>query len=145
MFLIFFYNDNDIFDSGVDLLAFSHNPLIEDLKGKTGVSDTQLDTDIIGDLYILAGCFDNYYMYIDRLQLTVSDQADVKNIEWRHNHQSAMQKALMIFKRQLQIPATYRVLLNIVLSLGKKDVAQKICEYICKFTFIHNLTSLSTP
>ena len=55
---------------------------IDDLKRRTGVSDAQLDTEVIDhDLPILAGCFDNYNDYVDVLGLKAHERADARRTE----------------------------------------------------------------
>ena len=65
---------------------------IDGLKRRTGVSDAQLDTEIIDpDLPILAGCFDNYNDYVDVLGPKAHECADVRRTELLENsHLAAM-------------------------------------------------------
>lgn len=114
---------------------------IEVLKKKFKVTDAQLDTEIIEqDLYKLAGCFDNYNDYLDKLELTPAEQCDVQEVEQREkSHQSAMREALKRWKKPNPYHAKYRVLLNIVLSMNNKwDTARNICMFIQE----HGLTRL---
>ena len=99
---------------------------------KTQVNDIQLDTEIIEhDLYVLAGCFDNYNDYLPKLGLTPAEQADVRRVEFlERSHQSAMREALRLWRKQNPSAATFRTLLTIVTSLQKKHVAENIRTYI---------------
>ncbi len=105
---------------------------ISALKGKTGVSDTQLDTEIIDhDLYTLADCFDNVETYLTRLKLTTGQQTDIKNLlALRGSTQIAMSEALKLWCTPNPLTATFRALLIILLGLKRGDVAVKVCQYI---------------
>ena len=93
--------------------------------------DTQLDTEVIdNDLHNLAGYFDNYNNYLDKLKLTRPECEDVKSIEYRQGHQSAMREALRLWRTPNPSAATFRALLDIALSLGKQHVAEDICKYV---------------
>ena len=104
---------------------------IEVLKKRTGINDTQLDTEIIiHDLHILAGCFDNYKDYLDKLRLTRAECADVKSVEYREGHQSAMREALRYWVSKNHGAATYRALLELTIQLKKVTAAKSLGEYI---------------
>ena len=104
---------------------------IEDLKRRTGVSDGQLDTEIIEhDLPDLAGCFDEVETYLYRLNLTPGQQTDVKDLAYRKSTMVAMTEALKLWRQPNPFAATFRTLLKITLSLGRGDVAVRICKYV---------------
>ena len=106
---------------------------IDVLKRRTGVSDAQLDTEVIDhDLPILAGCFDNYNDYVDMLGLKAHERADVWRAELLENsHQAAMREVLRRWRTPNPVAATYRALLNAVIRLpGKQRIAEDICRFI---------------
>ena len=96
------------------------------------MTNNQLDREIIEhDLHGLARCFENYYDYLTELGLTKGEQADVRTTEFlERSHQSAMRKALSLWREPDPYAATFRALLEIVLSLKKQKVAEDICKYI---------------
>ena len=108
---------------------------IDDLKRRTGVSDAQLDTEVIDhDLPVLAGCFDNYNDYVDVLGLKAHERADARRtelLENSHIHQAAMREVLRHWRTPNPAAATYRALLNAVIRLpGKQRIAEDICKFI---------------
>ena len=106
---------------------------IDELKRRTGVSDAQLDTEVIDhDLPILAGCFDNYNDYVDVLGLKAHERADVRRTEFLENcHQAAMREVLRHWRTPNPTAATYRALLNAVIRLpGKQRIAEDVCKFI---------------
>ena len=104
---------------------------VEGLKRRTGVSDGQLDTEIIEpDLPDLAGCFDEVETYLYKLNLTPGQQTDVKDLAYRQSTMVAMTEALKLWRQPNPFATTFRTLLNITLSLGRGDVAVRICKYV---------------
>ena len=108
---------------------------IDELKRRTGVSDAQLDTEVIDhDLPILAGCFDNYNDYVDVLGLKPAEHADVRSVQLQQvqgGHQAAMREVLRHWRTPNPAAATYRALLNAVIRLpGKQRIAEDICKFI---------------
>ena len=103
------------------------------------MNDAQLDSEVIEqDLYNLAGCFDNYSDYLDKLGLTPAEKSDVRREEHLENScQSAIREALRLWRKPQPDLATFRALLNIVLSMSNK---RKIAEDICIFIHEHVLT-----
>ncbi len=101
------------------------------LKRRTGVSDTQLDTEVIEhDTHILAGCFDNLENYLDQLRLTPGQQTDLYDLAVKRDIQTAMAKALKLWRAPNPLVATFRALLIILLDLKRGDVAVRVCQYI---------------
>ncbi len=101
------------------------------LKRRTGVSDTQLDTEVIEhDLYNLAACFDNVDTYILKLGLLPGQQTDIKDLAFRQCTQIAMAEALKLWRAPNPLVATFRALLIILLDLKRGDVAVRVCQYI---------------
>ena len=108
---------------------------IDELKRRTGVSDAQLDTEVIGhDLPILAGCFDDYNDYVDVLGLKHAEYSDVRSVQLQQvqgGHQAAMREVLRNWRTPNPAAATYRALLNAVIRLpGKQRIAEDICKFI---------------
>ena len=105
---------------------------VSDLRN-TGISDNQLDTEITEqtcDLLAATRCFGNVETYLDMLGLPASQQADIKNLALRCDNETAMAKALKLWRQPNPPAATFRSLLKIVLDLKKGDVANDICKYI---------------
>ena len=101
------------------------------LKRSTGVSDTQLDTEVIEhDLYNLAACFDNVDTYLLKLELPPCQQTDIKDLAFRLSTQIAMAEALKLWRAPNPLVATFRALLIILLDLKRGDVAVRVCQYI---------------
>ena len=107
---------------------------IEELKERTKVTDSQLDTEIEDtDIIALADHFDNIETYSTLFKLTDSKKQDVIDEKMRHKTQAAMSLAMKLWKRRNPAAATYRALVEIVLSLRKVDVATTVCEFLaCK-------------
>ncbi len=104
---------------------------MEDIKRRYKVSDAQLDTEILTeDLHILAGCFDNYDDFLDKLLLSPAECKDIKVKEFLNDSQSAMREALRLWQNNNPITATFRTLLAVTLKLKKDIVADNICRYI---------------
>ena len=105
---------------------------IEELIKQTGISDAQLDTEIPErDLHILAGCFDNFDDYMDKLELIPPERTDVRRIESKQNScQSAIREMLRFWRTSNPDAATFRSLLHVVISLRKHKVAEDICKFI---------------
>jgi len=98
------------------------------------VDDYQLDSKISErDLYNLAGCFDGYDDYMVHLGLNRAQQSDVRaTYVVEGSMQSALAKALRLWRQRDPSVATFRELLKIVQSLGKVEVADDIFKYIKK-------------
>ncbi|XP_064400734.1 protein NLRC3-like isoform X2 [Halichondria panicea] len=106
---------------------------IEELKERTQVTDSQLDTEIEDtDLIILADHFDNIETYSTLFELTNSKKQDIIDEKMRYNTQAAMSLAMKLWKRRNPAAATYRALVEIVLSLRKVDVATTVCEFLTR-------------
>ncbi len=123
------YRDYSLFTVPTDAAL---STLVEDIKRRC--SDAQLDTEIpTKDLHILAGCFDNYEDFLDKLGLSPSQCKDIKAKEYQNNSQSAMREALRLWRARNPGAATFRELLRITLILRNKEiVTDNICRYICK-------------
>ena len=108
------------------------------LKRRTGVSDTQLDTEVIEhDTHILAGCFDNLENYLDQLRLNPGQQTDIHDLAVRRDIQTAMAKALKLWRAPNPLVATFRALLIILLDLKRGCVSTLPTEFHNKYTQQH--------
>ncbi len=104
---------------------------LADLKRRTGVSDSQLGTEVIEhDLTNLAACFDNVDAYLSKLGLLPGQQTDIKDLALRRSTQIAMAEALKLWRAPNPFVATFRALLIILLDLKRGDVAVRVCQYI---------------
>ncbi len=101
---------------------------IGELKERTKVTDSQLDTEIKEtDMIILAAHFDNVETYPVQLGLDPSERRDVTIIASNYDTRTAMDKALRLWRQHNPGAATYRALVKIVLRMGKEALAFKIC------------------
>ena len=108
-----------------------HSLSIEDLMRKTGISTSQVNTEITEhDLHGLAECFDNVETYLDKLELNEGQQTDIKDLAYRRNTKTAMVEALKVWRQPNPFAATFQALLQILLDLKRGDVAVKVCQYI---------------
>ena len=108
-----------------------HYLTLEDLVRRTGVSNTQFNTEIIKhDLNSLAECFDNVETYLDTLGLNAGLQTDIKDLAYRRNTKTAMVEALKLWHQPNPFAATVQALLEILLDLKRGDVAVKVCQCI---------------
>ena len=104
---------------------------VEDVKRRTGVSDAELDTEIIEDDFPdLAGSFDEVQTYLIKFKLTPSQQIDVKSLAYRFNTRVAMTEALKLWHQPNPSAATFRALIEMSLDLRRGDMAVKVCQYI---------------
>ncbi len=120
---------------------------IEELKERTKVTDSQLDTEIEEtDMIVLADHFDNIETYSTLFELTDSKKQDVIDEKIRYDTQTAMSLAMKLWRRRNPAAATYRALVEIVLSLRKVDVATKVCEFlVCKCECQHPVCEPPPP
>ena len=111
-------------------LSIDSSTLLENLKEKTGVRNTQLDKVIADtDLVQLAGCFDKAELYLDKLGLTSSEKRDVR---WQctKDGRVAMAMALELWHKHDPKNATFRNLLKILLDMRREDVALGVSKYL---------------
>ena len=105
--------------------------LCKDQKKRTRVSDTQLDTEITEDnCNDLARFFENVETYLSKLGLTAGQETDVRDLAFRRDTETAMAKALRLWRKPNPSTATFRALLKILQDLRKGDVADRVCQYI---------------
>ncbi len=106
---------------------------IEELKERTKVTDSQLDTEIKEtDMIILAAHFDNVDTYPVQLGLRPAEQSDIRIAQLVNGTQTAMDKALRLWRQHNPGAATYRALVMIVLRTGKVDVATEVCKFLAR-------------
>ena len=89
----------------------------------------------------MALCFDDGSIYSNAMGLPPAEQADVNRLYHSKGTQKAMMKCLKVWKQRNSSRATYRALLDIVLSLGKGDTANQICQQLtkCKYNYGTNM------
>ncbi len=103
---------------------------IVDVKLRTGIADAQLDGIIEEDkLWELAGLLGSYELYVRRpgFDLNESDIADLKDCAKDNKHQHAMSEALRKWSN-VTSAFTYRSLVDILIKLRKKTVAEDVCR-----------------
>ena len=105
---------------------------IEELKDRTNVTDSQLDTEIEeADMIFLAAYFNNIETFPLLLGLNPAEQQDVKYALVLNDMRTAMFHALRLWRKANPGAATYRALVEIVLRMGVNSIA--IAEEVCKF------------
>ncbi len=114
---------------------------IDDLKRLTGITDVQLNDRINYSrdekkLWKIAGFMGRYKNYVGKpgFDLNETDIDDLKDCAKDTDHQHAMK---MAFDKWLSVPnpepnpnpkpITYRSLVDILIELRKKTVAEKVC------------------
>ena len=106
---------------------------IEELKDRTNVTDSQLDTEIEErDMILLAAYFNNIETFPLLLGLNPAEQQDVKYALVLNDMQTAMFLVLRLWRKANPGAATYRALVEIVLRMGVNGTA--IAEEVCKFS-----------
>ena len=107
---------------------------IEELKDRTNVTDSQLDTEIEErGMILLAAHFKVKIETLSvQLELTPADQQDVEDVAFLSGTQTAVDKALRLWRKANPGAATYRALVEIVLRMGVNGTA--IAEEVCKFS-----------
>ena len=104
---------------------------IDALMRELKLSDGQLNTSIDeSDLFHLARCFENADDYVEKFGLSPAQQTEVEDKCSLRGVVAGIKKALKFWRRKNPLLATFRTLLDIVLSLKKGDVAVRICQYL---------------
>ena len=112
-------------------VCVSKTVTIEELKVRTKVTDSQLDSQIQErDLYKLSALFDNVESYLVHLGLTPSQRTDIKDLVFRRGTQIAMSEALRLWREPNPYTATYRALVEVLVDLGKGEVTVEVCNYL---------------
>ena len=103
---------------------------LEQLTRTHSMQSDQLDCEIEEtDTIYLAQYFDNIEHYLGPLGLTPAEQTDVKNIDFSKGTQIAINHCLCLWRRHNSSTATVRMLLKILLKLGKEEIASKVCDH----------------
>ena len=105
---------------------------IEELKDRTNVTDSQLNTEIEErDMILLASYFKVKLETLSvQLGLGPAAQQDVKDTKLQYDNQTAVDEALRLWRKANPGAATYRALVEIVLRMGINGTA--IAEEVCK-------------
>ena len=99
--------------------------------GTSVVTDSQLDTEMEeADMILLAAHFNNVETLSVQLRLTPADRQDVRNTEFLSGTQTAVDKALRLWRKANPVAATYRALVEIVLRMGRGDLAAFMCNFL---------------
>ncbi|XP_064395955.1 uncharacterized protein LOC135342984 isoform X6 [Halichondria panicea] len=108
-------------EKGIIMLMKRHN-----------VTDKQLNTELReADFSHLAKYFDRIELYVYEMDLTPSEQGDV-TLKGNHNIQDAMIMCLSYWRRHNPSKATYKSLLNILVSLDQGLIADNVCQYLAQ-------------
>ena len=83
-----------------------------------------------GDIYMLAANFDTVSGLIEKLNLTPANCGDVKRALNNEDTQASVAMALKLWRRMDPSKATYKSLLEIVESLGRRDTADHIRKFV---------------
>ena len=103
---------------------------MEKLQTSKGLTDNQLDQELdIASLPVLAQLFNKAKHYVGKFELTRSEITDVED---ERTTQNAMQKALYLWHKKNPTVATYRKLLEIILTLNEGAIAFQVCDFISK-------------
>ena len=104
---------------------------MNELIGLYCITSSQLDCEIEdSDMIHLAQYFDNVEYYLSFLGLSPAEQTDVRR-EVLEGNQIAVNKCLLLWKKHNPSKATLRILLEILLSLKKGEIASNVCSYFC--------------
>ena len=95
------------------------------------MNDQLLDKEIKEEeFHIIGRYFDTLSGLPERLHLTRAECADVKDTAHREGTQSGVAHALSLWRRVDPSRATFRALLDIVVSLRRGDISTDIHKYI---------------
>ena len=84
------------------------------------------------DFMYLASFFDDVEFYLDVMQLSDSDQTDVRRAVEKHGTQVGMCKCLKLWKQHNPSSATFKSLLDILNRLAKETIAGNVCSYLTR-------------
>ena len=106
---------------------------IEELKDRTNVTDSQLDSEIEErDMILLAPYFKDVETLSHQLRICPADQHNAKFASVLFDVQTGIDKALKLWRKANPGAGTYRALVEIVLRMGVNGAA--IAEEVCKFS-----------
>ena len=100
------------------------------------------------DLFFLAGYFDSVEYYLDALELSPLEKANVRKSVNSYGAHVGMTKLLSFWKERDPSAATFRALLDILERLKKEQIAEEILSYLglteyCKFDLMQLYNILS--
>ncbi len=102
---------------------------IEELKERTKVTDSQLDSEIEEtDMIALAAHFNNIETYPVQLGLSPAEHQTVRSLSFQYDIQTAMDKALKLWRQHNPGAATYRALVMILLRMRNEAIAVAVCQ-----------------
>ena len=81
------------------------------------------------DIAHLAQHFDDVELYVKAFGLNSAEQADVRRIVFLSGNQVAMAECLSLWRKHSPFAATLRSLLEVLLRLGKEEIASKVCSH----------------
>ena len=67
---------------------------------------------------------------MNNLHLNASQQTEVEELALRRDTQTAMTRALKLWRQPNPLNATFKALVEISLILKRGDVAMSICQYV---------------
>ncbi len=105
---------------------------VDEIKQRTGISDTQLDTRIQEDkLWDIAGLLGDYKFYVETpgFGLKKADKVDLKATSTSVGNRYAMVEAFKKWFNVSKDVVTYRSLAKILLELEKGSEAEAVCEF----------------
>ncbi len=95
------------------------------------IDTIQVDREIPdNEVIIIAAYFYDVGLYSQAMDLSASEQHDVKTTFLQHDAYSAMMKCLRLWKSHHGFKATYRALLELLLRLNKIAVAAEVGRYL---------------
>ena len=95
------------------------------------MTDQQLDTEIHErDFHMLGENIDIVTGFLERLNLTLAKQADVRRTVDREGTQAGVAHALRLWQGLNPSRATFRALVDILVSLKRGESARLICNFI---------------
>ena len=105
-------------------------PTVTSLLKHHGLSEDNLNQEVASDKIheISTLLTDDWKLLAPKMNLT---EAEVNEIE-RDNHSEELKKIgfLKKWKRKQSIRATYRVLVEVLISIGNTDGASKVCQLV---------------
>ena len=120
---------------------------LEELLKKVGVCPEKFDKAISDDhLREVALFLTSWRVVAVYLELSDNDLGDVE--QEGKDEQDKRLKALQKWKGKFGYKATYKKLVQVLLSIAKADIAEKICHLLkgnVQFIHIHNLVSWPQP
>ena len=101
------------------------------MKIKYKISGEKVESEVRQkDSPYVAACFDGIELYVNVLELSPHEEADVRTYAATHGTHVAMNKCLEYWRTHNQSTATFRTLLDMLLRLEKQEVASKVCKYL---------------